>query len=497
MNRSCKNVSRPAIPKPIRQTVNTMNSLSLTEKKLLLECRTRRHFFRDCGLGLGAMALADLAGASQSVSQPAQPHYQPKAKNVIYLFMAGAPSQLDLFDEKPELRKLEGKPLPRSVIGEQRFAFIDPDAGVLSPRFDFAQYGQSGARLSSVLPHLREVVDDIAIIKGMHTDQFNHAPAQIFLNTGSPQLGRPSMGSWAVYGLGSESRDLPGFVVLNSGGGLSGGAACWSSGFMPSVYAGVPFRSEGDPILSLSNPPGVSRGLQGHTVDLVNRLNRMTFDHVGDPEILTRIENYEKAFRMQTSGPELADLSSESKETLAMYGISGNGGSFARNCLLARRLIERGTRFVQLYHVGWDHHSNVEGGLKSQCAQTDQASAALIKDLKQRGMLEDTLVIWGGEFGRTAMVEASAALGRSAGRDHHPHAFTIWMAGGGIRSGITVGQTDELGYYVVEDPVHIHDLQATILHLLGLDHERLTYRFKGRDFRLTDVHGRVFDRILS
>lgn len=466
----------------------------------LLETRTRRHFFRDCGLGLGSIALADLSrGGSMAIGAeaPRIAHYPSRVRNVIYLFMAGAPSQLDLFDEKPALRKLEGKPLPRSVIGEQRFAFIDPDAGVLSPRFSFAKHGQSGASLSSVLPHISEIADEIAIVKSVHTDQFNHAPAQIFLNTGSPQLGRPSMGSWAVYGLGSDSRDLPGFVVLNSGGGLSAGAACWSSGFMPSVYSGVPFRSDGDPILSLSNPSGIDRPLQGHTIDFINQLNHQTFEHIGDPEILTRIRNYEQAFRMQVSGPELVNLSSESKATLDMYGIQGNGGSFARNCLLARRMIERGVRFVQLYHVGWDHHSNVEGGLKGQCGQTDQASAALVKDLRQRGMLDDTLVIWGGEFGRTAMVEASAALGRSAGRDHHSHAFTIWMAGGGIRKGVTIGETDELGYYVVKDPMHVHDLQATVLHLLGLDHERLTYRFKGRDFRLTDVHGKVFDKILA
>lgn len=470
----------------------------------LKQLRTRRHFFSDCGIGLAAMAAAGLARGEQSSFGMGDgmvgsgPHIPAKVKRVIYLFMAGAPSQLDLFDEKPELVKLEGKPLPSSVIGEQRFAFIDPDAGVLSPRFPFASHGQSGARLSNVLPHLAGIVDDIALIKGVHTDQFNHAPAQIFLNTGSAQLGRPSMGSWAVYGLGSESRDLPGFVVLHSGGGLSGGAACWSSGFMPSVYAGVPFRSEGDPILSLSNPKGVSRPVQARTLEMIHKLNTRTFEKSGDPETLTRIANYEKAFRMQVSGPELVDFTSESKSTLAMYGLSpdGGGGSFARNCLMARRMVERGVRFVQCYHTGWDHHSNVEGGLKGQCGQTDKPAAALVKDLKQRGLLDETLVIWGGEFGRTAMVEASAALGRSAGRDHHSHAYTMWMAGGGIKKGLTLGETDDLGYYVVNDPIHVHDLHATILHQMGLDHERLTYRFKGRDFRLTDVHGKVIEKLL-
>lgn len=465
-----------------------------------IQLRTRRHFFKDCGMGLGLMAMADMQLRSTSGNEAAlslRPQFPAKVKNVIYLFMAGAPSQLDLFDEKPALRALEGKPLPKSVIGEQRFAFIDPDAGVLAPRFSFSRHGQSGANLSSVLPHLGKIADEIAILQGVHTDQFNHAPAQLFLNTGSALTGRPSMGSWVVYGLGSDSRDLPGFVVLNSAGGLSAGASCWSSGFMPSVYAGVPFRSDGDPILSLSNPPGVDPSLQKRTIDLVNQLNRQTFAHTGDPEILTRIENYEKAFRMQASAPELVDFSSESPATLKMYGIEGGGGSYARNCLLARRMVERGVRFVQLYHEGWDHHSDVAGGVKSQCQVTDQASAALIQDLKQRGMLDDTLVIWGGEFGRTAMVEASASLGRSAGRDHHPHAFTMWMAGGGIRRGVTLGQTDDLGYNVVEDPIHVHDLQATILHLLGLDHESLTYRFKGRDFRLTDVHGKVFQKVLA
>lgn len=472
-----------------------------TLRHQLLKTQTRRHFFQNCGLGLGTMAMAQMAGGEglhhHQQLAGLRPHFPAKVKSVIYLFMGGAPSQLDLFDEKPALNKLEGKPLPKSVIGEQRFAFIDPDAGVLSPRFPFSSHGQSGARLSSMLPHLSEIVDEISFLKGVHTDQFNHAPAQIFLNTGSAQLGRPSMGSWSIYGLGSESQDLPGFVVLHSGGGLSGGSACWNSGFMPSIYSGVPFRSQGDPILSLSNPKGISREMQHQTINLINDLNQETFSHLGDPETATRIANYEKAFRMQESGPELVDFSKESPETLHMYGLDKSSNAFARNCLLARRMVERGVRFIQCYHVGWDHHSNVEGGLKSQCGVTDRPAAALIKDLKQRGLLDETLVVWGGEFGRTAMVEASAALGRSAGRDHHSHAFTMWMAGGGIKKGFSLGQTDELGYYVVEDPVHVHDIQATILHQLGLDHEKLIYRFKGRDFRLTDVHGKVIDKLLA
>ena len=470
-----------------------------------LKHRTRRHFFQDCGVGLGSVALAALlkpqglhgAASDKDPLAPKPTHFPPKAKRVIYLFMAGAPSQLDLFDYKPELKKLEGKPLPKSIVGEQRFAFIEPDAGVLGPQFSFSKYGQSRAELSEMLPHLSEMVDEISIIKSVNTDQFNHAPAQIFLNTGSPLSGRPAMGAWATYGLGSESSDLPGFVVLKSAGGISGGAANWSAGFLPSVHAGVPFRSKGDPILNVSSPGGVDRPIQERSIGLINSLNRQTLADWKDPEIQTRIDNYEMAYRMQSSAPELMDLSQESEATMKMYGAEPGKESFANNCLLARRLVERGVRFIQLYHEGWDHHSNVVGGLKSQCKQTDQASAALLRDLNQRGLLEDTLVVWGGEFGRTAMVESNATLGRVNGRDHHPAAFTMWMAGGGIRKGQTLGETDELGYHVVKDPVHVHDLQATILHCMGLDHLRLTFRFKGRDFRLTDIHGNVVEKLLA
>jgi uncharacterized protein (DUF1501 family) len=453
-----------------------------------LKSSTRRHFFADCGIGLGSMALGSLLGGTVHGAALAT-HFPARAKRVIYLFMAGAPSQLELFDHKPKLKAFDGKPLPPSVIKGQRYAFIQPDAAVLAPRFSFARHGQSGAELSEMLPHLAKVVDELAIIKSVHTDQFNHAPAQIFLNTGNAIPGRPSMGSWLSYGIGSEARDLPAFVVLKSGGNLSGGSAMWSAGQLPSSHQGVPFRSEGDPILHVSNPAGVDARAQRASLDLLGDLNQHRHARVGDPEITSRIEAYEMAYRMQARAPELMDYRSESKQTLEAYGAKpGNGkASFANNCLLARRLAERGVRFIQVYHAGWDHHSQVENGVRSQCGQTDRPVAALIADLKQRGMLEDTLVVWGGEFGRTPMVEASAALGRSKGRDHHPQAFTMWMAGGGIKPGVTLGSTDELGFHVVENPVHVHDVQATILHCLGLDHEKLSTNVGGLDLRLTGV----------
>ena len=460
--------------------------------------QTRRHFFENCGVGLGQVALASLlsggtaASAKETSHTPGHLkslHYPVKAKRVIYLFMAGAPSQLELFDYKPKLAELEGKPLPPSVIKGQRYAFIQPDAAVLGPRFKFAKHGECGAELSEMLPNLARIVDDIAITKSVHTDLFNHSPAQLFVNTGSGIPGRPSMGSWLSYGLGSESNDLPAFVVLKSGGSLSGGASMWSSGFLPSRHQGVPFRSQGDPILHVSNPKGIDDKAQRDSLDLIRSLNQQRLQTVGDPEIETRISAYEMAFRMQTRAPELMDLSKETADTMKLYGAKpGDGGAaFANNCLLARRLAERGVRFIQVYHSGWDHHSNVEGGVRGQARQTDQACAALIEDLKQRGMLDDTLVVWGGEFGRTPMVEASAALGRSNGRDHHPQAFTMWFAGGGMKSGITLGATDELGFHVTERPVHVHDVQATILKCLGIDHTRLNFRFRGLNFRLTGV----------
>jgi uncharacterized protein (DUF1501 family) len=468
---------------------------------------TRRHFFTDCGIGVGKIALAGLltgalrqpaaAGQPSGPMAARPPHFPGRAKAVIQLFMAGAPSQLELFDHKPKLAAIEGKPIPPEVIGGQRYAFIRPDAAVLGPRFRFARHGQSGAELSEMLPWLATVVDEIAIVKSCRTDQFNHAPAQIFMNCGFAQPGRPSMGSWVTYGLGSESDDLPAFVVMSTGGGISGGSANWASGFLPSVYTGTRFRNAGPPILNVDSPAGADGRLATDTLGLVSTLTRRRLAADGDPEITTRIAAYEMAHRLQTSAPELMNLADESAETLALYGCSAGEASFARACLIARRLVERGVRFVTIYHEGWDAHSDVAGNVRHNCQATDRASAALVADLKRRGMLDETLVVWGGEFGRTPMVEASAVLGRSLGRDHHPNAFTMWLAGGGIRGGTTYGETDELGFHVARDEVHVHDLQATILHCLGLDHERLTYRYQGRDFRLTDVHGHVVPGILG
>jgi uncharacterized protein (DUF1501 family) len=485
-----------------------MNCQSYLQRHEHPELVSRRWFFKECGVGLGKLALAGLLtnaftrNASAQIAAtnpmaPKQPHFKPKAKRVIHLFMAGAPSQLDLFDYKPKLVEFEGKPIPPEIIGGQRYAFIRPDAAVMAPRFKFAKHGQSGAEISEALPHLSKIVDDICLVKSVHTDQFNHAPAQIFLNTGFSQPGRPSLGSWVTYGLGSESQDLPAYVVMSTGSGISGGSANWSSGFLPTVYTGVRFRNEGDPILNVSSPKGVDAKLQRDSLDLVAEMNRKRLGTVGDPEIATRMASYEMAYRLQSSAPELMDLKGESKATLERYGCDPDKPSFARACLLARRMIERGVRFVNIYHEGWDAHSDVVGNHKKNCAATDQASAALVMDLKERGLLEDTLVIWGGEFGRTPMIETNASLGRSMGRDHHPQAYTIWMAGGGVKSGLSYGTTDELGFHVVDKPVHTHDLQATILHLLGFDHERLTFMHQGRQFRLTDVHGHIVKGILS
>ena len=476
---------------------------------VLSEPQSRRAFLRACGIGLGNIALGSLLGcggrdrhvASPHVATnpfaPKAPHFAPKAKRVIHLFMAGAPSHLDLFDYKPELAKLEGKPLPESVIAGQRFAFIRSDAAVMGPRFAFAKHGQCGLELSEMTPHLAKIADDICVVKSMHTDQFNHAPAQIFFNTGFAQPGRPSLGSWALYGLGAETSSLPAYVVMSTGAGISGGSANWASGFMPSIYSGCRFRNQGDPVLDTSNAPGIDADLQRDTIDLVADFNRQRLEAAGDSEIATRIAAYELAFKLQSSAPELMDLKQESKETLALYGCDPDKPSFARACLLARRMIERGVRFVNIYHEGWDAHSDLVGNHKGNCGKTDQASAALVMDLKRRGLLDDTLVLWGGEFGRTPMVESNAALGRSLGRDHHPKAFTVWMAGGGVKRGFTYGATDDLGFNVIKDPVHVHDLQATILHLLGFDHERLTYFTSGRDFRLTDVSGKVITDLIA
>jgi len=460
----------------------------------------RRWFLGQCGIGLGSAALAELMPSVAHASgtmRPQPPHYDAKAKAVIHLFMAGAPSQLELFDKKPLLKELEGKPLPPSVIGDQRYAFIQPNAAVLGPRFGFRQHGNSGAEISSALPHLAKISDDVCLIRSMHTDQFNHAPAQLLFNSGFSQPGRPCIGSWATYGLGAETNNLPAFVVMSTGGGLSGGTALWSSGFLPTVHTGVRFRSQGDPVLNLASPAGITDEIQAGTFGLLRDLNSQRLQVLGDPEIATRIAAFEMSARMQTSTPELMDLGSETADTLSLYGCEPAKPSFARACLLARRMVERGVRFINIYHSGWDAHSNVEGNVTKNCRATDQGAAALVADLKQRGMLDETLVIWGGEFGRTPMVETNPSLGRSQGRDHHPQAFTMWMAGGGIRSGMTLGQTDDFGFHVTESPVHVHDIQATVMHCLGFDHERLTWHHAGRDFRLTDVHGHLVQEILA
>ena len=461
---------------------------------------SRRWFFEQCGVGLGSIALGQLMAQNASASTDnldplalKQPHFAPKAKRVIFLFMAGAPSHLELFDHKPELTKFDGSLPPAELLKGYRAAFINPNSKLMGSKYGFQKYGQNGTELSELLPHLGEVIDDVSVIKSMVTDAFNHAPGQLLMNTGTMQFGRPSMGAWALYGLGSETRDLPSFVVFSSGTkGPSGGSSCWGSGFLPTVYQGVQFRSGGDPVLYLSNPPGVDKTMQRASLDAIRELDQQHLATEGDPEIATRINSFEMAFRMQDVAPDLMDISKESKETLELYGAEPGKGSFANNCLLARRLVERGVRFVQLYHEAWDQHSNLTKDLKKNCENTDRAAAALIKDLKRTGMLDDTLVIWGGEFGRTPMVQ-----GGSDGRDHHPNAFTMWMAGGGIKRGYVMGETDDLGFNVVKDKVHVHDLHATILHLLGFDHTRLTHKFQGRNFRLTDVHGEVVKQLLA
>ena len=467
---------------------------------------TRRWFLEQCGFGLGTIALTHLLGipsfaetkntglASANPLAPKQPHFAPKAKNIIFLFMAGAPSHLELFDYKPQLEKFDGTLPPPELLEGYRAAFINPSSKLLGPKFKFARYGQSGTELSELLPHLSKVVDDITIVKSMVTDAFNHAPAQLLMNTGSQQFGQPGMGAWVTYGLGSESQDLPAFVVFSSGKkGPSCGSSCWGNGFLPTVYQGVQFRGGGDPVLYLSNPPGVDEELQRDSLDTIRRLNQRRLDVTGDPEIATRINSFEMAFRMQSSAPELMDISREPQSVLDLYGAKPGKPSFANNCLLARRLVERGVRIVQIFHEAWDQHNNLVRDIQTNCQDTDQASAALVQDLKQRGMLDDTLVIWGGEFGRTPMVQGRT----SDGRDHHPNCFTMWLAGGGTKPGLTLGESDELGFNVVKDKVHVHDLHATMLHLLGFDHTKLTYRFQGRDFRLTDVHGNVVNKILS
>jgi len=473
--------------------------------------QTRRHFLSRCGIGLGGMALASMSQAdkpqmnqagAQGPLAPKNPHHPPKAKQIIYLFMAGGPSQLELLDYKPVLQTYNGKAIPESYLEGKRFAFMDSSfkdrSTLLGTRRSFQQHGQCGMWVSDLLPHTAGIVDECSFLRTCKTNLFNHAPAKLFMNTGSGQFGRPSMGSWAGYGLGSACQDLPGFVVLQSGPrGPRGGAVNWGSGFLPTVYQGVPLRGQGEPILNLTNPEGISSPEQRSVIDMVKEMNLKRLIETGDPEISTRIEAYEMAFKMQSSAPDLIDLSDESQETLDLYGVESNSSTFARNCLLARRLVERGVRFIQLYHTNWDSHGgpgeNLQGDFERVCRQIDQPCAALVKDLKRRGLLDDTLVVWGGEFGRTPMGENRS----TTGRNHHIDAFTMWFAGGGTKPGNIVGETDELGFDAISDPAHTHDIHATILDLMGLDHERLTYRFQGRDFRLTDVHGELIHKLYA
>lgn len=462
----------------------------------------RRQFLQTCGLNFGALALGHILArespAAVSPMAPHQPHFPAKVKNVIYLFMAGGPSQLELFSDKPELRKYSGQAPPESFTRGRRFAFLKPDAKLLGTKETFGRYGQCGMELGRLVPHHQKIVDEVCWLRAMKTDVFNHGPAKMFMNSGFQAPGRPSLGSWVTYGLGSESASLPGFVVLQSGPrGPRAGNTLWSSGFLPTTYQGVPFRGKGAPILHLDTPPGITPDGQRDFIDTLGQLNQQRVQAVHDPEIETRIAAYETAFRMQSSAPELISMDGETQETLALYGAEPGKPSYAMNCLLARRMIERGVRFVQLYHTDWDHHggdgADLEKALVKTTTETDQASAALILDLKRRGLLDDTLVIWGGEFGRTPMGEERGTVGR----DHHVDAFTMWLAGGGIKAGHIHGSTDDMGFGATEGQVHVHDLHATLLHLMGFDHERLTYRFQGRDFRLTDIHGKLVPEIMA
>ena len=462
---------------------------------------SRRTFLNASGVSLGGIALAELlhseVSAAENPAATRQPHFVPRAKHVIYLHMIGAPSQLDLFDDKPELRKRHNEPCPPEVTKDRDFAFIGKTSTLAGSPWKFRQHGQSGQSLSELLPHLGTVADELAVVRSLHNDEINHAPAQMFLHSGFGRGGRPSLGSWVTYGLGSENSDLPGYVVLLNGPKGGAGTSLWSTGFLPSVYQGIQFRSEGDPVLFLSSPEGHNRDNRRRVLDTLAKLNQERLRTTGDPEIETRISQYEMSFRMQASVPELMNIKQESKQTLEEYGAVPGKASFASSCLLARRLVERGVRLVELYDSDWDHHGNLENRLPAKCQETDKPIAALIRDLKQRGLLKDTLVIFGAEFGRTPLNQGATKGKGLSGRDHHKDAFTMWLAGGGIKGGISYGSTDDFGMDIVENPVHVHDLNATILHLLGLDHERLTYKYQGREFRLTDVHGKVVDAILA
>lgn len=464
----------------------------------LLQLRTRRQLFQDCGTGVGKIALASLLG--EKVFGQKKTHFPARVDHVIYLFMAGGPSQLELFDYKAELQKWDAKPTPDSYLKGKRFAFMDTFSKetpkLLGTRRKFERRGKSGMWVSELLPEIGSITDDLTFLHGVSTENFNHGPAKLFTNTGSVRPGRPSMGSWITYGIGSDSKDLPGFVVLQSGPrGPRGGAALWSSGFLPTSHQGVPFRSAGDPILDLSNPRGVDSTEQRQTLDAIRDFNRMTQTSTGDSEIATRIDAYEMAYRMQTSGPELIDFAKEDKKTLDMYGVEPGKSSYANNCLLARRLVERGVRFVQLYHTDWDHHQDLTKPLEDVTREIDKPTAALIRDLKQRGLLDRTLVIWGGEFGRTPMGEVREK--GKIGRNHHIDAYSIFMAGGGLPAGTSIGATDDLGFSPAQEKIEVFDVQATILHMLGLEHTKLTFRSQGRDFRLTDVGGHVIQKLVG
>ena len=469
-----------------------------------LRTLTRRQLFQRVGWGVGGFALANLLNKDLSaVPQNPFAHFAPKAKNIIYFHLVGAPSHLDLFDYKPELQKRNGELCPKEMFEGKQLAFIRSRPTLLGTskesKFEFKKCGKSGIRISNLLPHLQTVADDMCFIRTLHTEQFNHAPAQMYMQTGFERFGRPSLGAWTNYGIGSPNEDLPGFVVMVTGQYPGAGNSVFGSGFLPSVYQGIEFRGKGDPVLFLSNPKGVDATARRKVISAVNQLNEMQLDGVGDPEIATRISQYEMAYRMQTSVPELKDISKESQSTLDAYGAKVGGSGFANNCLLARRMVERGVRFVQLFDQGWDHHNGVFGALPNKCKQVDQPIATLIKDLKERGLLDETLVVWSAEFGRTPMAQGTNGSGEKtkAGRDHHKEAFTVWMAGGGTKPGYVHGRTDDLGYGIADSPVHVHDFNATLLHLLGMDHERLTYRFQGRKFRLTDVHGHVVKEVLA
>lgn len=463
-----------------------------------LSAFSRRELFQRAGAGIGSVALSALLN-NQLLASDSQTHFPAKAKNVIFIHMVGAPSHLDLFDYKPELQKLTGELVPDDLWEGLRLAFIREQPKLLGTQFKFQKHGESGVELSEVMPHLASVADELCVIKSLHTEHFNHAPAQLFFQTGFPRFGRPSLGSWVNYGLGSENENLPGFVVLITGNVAGAGNSLWGSGFLPSEQQGIEFRTAGDPVLFLSDPPGIRSADRKRIIDKINSLNQVQLANVGDPEIATRITQYELAYRMQSAVPELMDIKDESTATHEMYGTQPGKTSFANNCLLARRLVERGVRFVQLYDQGWDHHGSVFPNIQKKSKEVDQPIAALITDLKQRGLLDETLVVWGAEFGRTPMLQGKSNSGvtKTVGRDHHKDAYSVWMAGGGVRGGMTYGKTDDIGFHVAENPMHVNDFHATILHLLGMNHEKLTFKFQGRDFRLTDVAGKVAHDVIA